>query len=389
MMFFRLFFLLTAVLSLMVSACSDKKKEQPKGRPPAIVITALSSQQNVPVQLKAIGAMEASESVAIRTQISGELTRVAFREGQDVQKGALLFQLDSRPYQAALRKAEANLTRNRVLLANARRDYERYAQLAREGIITQEQAEGYRTRADSFAADVDADKAAVDNAREQLGYCTLKAPISGRLGVLAVHRGNVVKDNDTVLVTINKLTPINAVFTIPEKDFPEVKKHMAAGTIAIEAEVPGESGIREKGVISFIDNTVDPATGTIRLKASFENPRKQLWPGQFVNLSMILALRENVVVVPTQAVQTGQQGQFVFVIKPDATAELRPVVTGPVHQGVTLIEKGLQPGEQVVVDGQMRVIPGGKVQIVKESGTGDRGPGTGKAGAGEQGPAQR
>ena len=380
MMFFRLFFLLTAVLSLVVSACSDKKKEQPKGRPPALVVTAVSSRQNVPVQLKAIGAMEASESVEVRTQISGELTRVAFREGEDVQKGALLFQLDSRPYQAALRKAEANLTRNRVLLANARRDYERYAQLAREGIITQEQAEGYRTRADSFAADVEADKAAVDSAREQLGYCTIKAPISGRLGVLAVHRGNVVKDNDTVLVTINKLTPINAVFTIPEKDFPEVKKHMAAGTIAIEAEVPGESGIREKGVISFIDNTVDPATGTIRLKASFENPRKQLWPGQFVNLSMILAVRENAVVVPTQAVQTGQQGQFVFVVKPDATAELRPVVIGPVHQRVTLIEKGLQPGEQVVVDGQMRVIPGGKVQIVKESGT---------TGAGEQGPAQR
>ena len=374
MMFFRLFFLLIAVLSLMVSACSDEKKEQPKGRPPALVLTAISSRQNVPVQLKAIGAMEASERVEIRTQISGELTKVAFREGEDVQKGALLFQLDSRPYQAALRKAEANLTRNRVLLANARRDYERYAQLAREGIITQEQAEGYRTRADSFAADVEADNAAVDSAREQLGYCTIKAPISGRLGALAVDRGNVVKDNDTVLVTINTLTPINAVFTIPEKDFPEVKKHMAARTIAIEAEVPGESGIRERGVISFIDNSVDPATGTIRLKASFENPRKQLWPGQFVNLSMILSVRENAVVVPTQAVQTGQQGQFVFVVKPDTTAELRPVVTGPVHQRLTLIEKGLQPGEQVVVDGQMRVIPGSKVQIVKEPGTGGQGP---------------
>ncbi|MBT1070986.1 efflux RND transporter periplasmic adaptor subunit [Pelotalea chapellei] len=365
-------------LAVMLSACSAKKQELPKGRPAALVVVASSSQQNVPIQLKAIGTMEASESIAIRTQISGELTMVAFREGQDVQKGALLFQLDPRNYQAAVRKAEANLARDRVITANARKDYERYSQLVKEGIVTHEQAEGYRTKADSAAADVAADQAAVDSAREMLNYCTIKAPISGRLGVLAVDRGNVVKANETVLVTINKLVPINATFTIPEKDFPEVQRHMAAGRIAIEAEVPGNSGVREQGTITFIDNSVDSATGTIRLKASFENRRKQLWPGQFVNLSMILAMRNNAVVVPSQAVQTGQKGQFVFVVKPDATAELRPVETGPVSQGMTVIEKGLRSGEQVVVDGQMRVVPGGKVQVVK-AGTGDQGPGSGKA----------
>lgn len=340
-----------------------KKAEKSKARPPALVMTAAATQLDVPVQLKAIGTMEASESVVVRTQVSGELTKVAFREGQDVQKGALLFQLDARTYLAAIRKAEATLARDRVIMSNARKDFERYSQLVKDGIVTQEQVEGYRTKAESAAADVSADQATVDSAREQLAYCTIIAPISGCLGVLAVDRGNVVKANDTVLVTINKLSPIHASFTIPEKELPEVKRQMAGGRITVEVEVPGTTGVREKGVVTFFDNTVDPTTGTIRLKAVFDNAKKQLWPGQFVNLSIILAMRNNAVVVPSQAIQTGQNGQFVFVVKPDATADIRPVVTGPVAKGMTVIEKGLQPGEQVVIDGQMRVVPGGKVEI--------------------------
>lgn len=344
------------------SGCA-RKAEKPKARPPALVVTAAASQQDVPVQLRAIGTMEASESITIRTQISGELVKVAFREGQDVQQGALLFQLDPRVYQAAIRKAEATMARDRVVMANARKDYERYSQLVKDGIVTQEQAEGYRTRAESAAADLAADQAALDNTREQLAYCTINAPISGRLGVLAVDRGNVVKANDTVLVTINKLTPIHATFTIPEKELFEIKRHLAGGKLAVEVEVPGSAGIREKGVVSFLDNTVDPATGTIRLKASFDNSKKQLWPGQFVNLSLTLAMKNNAVVVPSQAVQTGQKGQYVLVITQDSTAEIRPVVAGTVVQGMTVVEKGLQSGEQVVIDGQMRVVPGGKVEI--------------------------
>lgn len=347
---------------LILSGCA-RKAEKPKGRPPALVVTAAATQQDVPVQLTAIGTMEASESVAIRTQISGELVKVAFREGQDVQKGALLFQLDPRVYQAALRKAEAALARDRIILANARKDYERYSQLVKDGIVTQEQAEGYRTRAESAAADLAADQAALDNAREQLAWCTITAPISGRLGILAVDRGNVVKANETVLVTINKLTPIHATFTIPEKELSGIQRQLAGGRLAVEADVPGSAGIREQGVVSFLDNTVDPATGTIRLKASFENSKRQLWPGQFVNLSITLAVKNNAVVVPSQAVQTGQTGQHVFVVKQDATAEIRPVVAGPVSAGMTVIESGLHPGEQVVIDGQMRVVPGGKVEI--------------------------
>lgn len=353
--------LATGALMAILGACA-KKAEKPRPRPPALVVTALSGQRDVPVILKAIGTMEASESVTIRTQISGELTRVAFREGQEVQKGSLLFQLDPRVYQAALKKAEAALARNKVVMENARKDYERYSQLVREGIVTHEQAEGYRTRAESAAADMAADQANLENARAQLAYCTISSPINGTLGVLAFDRGNVVKANDSALVTINRISPIHVTFTIPEKELAVVKRQLAAGKVTVEAEVPGVAGVRETGVISFVDNTVDPTTGTIRLKGSFENSLKRLWPGQFVNLSITLSKLNNAVVVPSQALQTGQKGQFVFVVKADSTAEIRPVVTGPVFQEITVIEKGLQSGEQIVIDGQMRVVPGSKVE---------------------------
>ena len=362
------FFISVAIVSLcfVLAGCS-KKVEKPKGRPPALVITAPATVQNVPVLIKAIGNIEASESVTIRTQISGELTKVAFREGQDVQKGALLFQLDPRTLQAAVTKAEASLSRNRTILNNSRKDYERYSKLVTDGIVTQEQAEGYRTRADSAVDDVAADVAAVENARAQLSFCTIAAPISGRLGALAIDRGNVVKANDTVLVTINKLTPVNASFTVTDKDLPAVKRQMAAGKVTVTAEVPGTPALKETGAITFIDNSIDPATGTIRMKASFDNAKKLLWPGQFVNLSITMALLNNAVVVPSQAIQTGQKGQFVFVVAKDGTAEIRPVSSGPVASGMTVIEKGLQAGEQVVIDGQMRVIPGGKVEIQSQT----------------------
>jgi len=355
--------LLLAFSSLLLPACSKNKSEKPPPRPPAPVIVATSMQRDVPVLLRAIGTIEASESVTIKTQMSGELVKVAFREGQDVQKGALLCQIDPRTYQAALKKAEAALARDRVVMENARTNYERYRQLVKDGIVTQEQAEGFRTTADSAAASVAADQAEVENARAQLSYCTIRAPISGRLGVLAINQGNVVKANDSALVTINKLTPIFATFTIPEKDLSEIKRQLAGGRVAVEAEVPGQAGMAEKGVISFLDNSVDATTGTIKLKGTFENSQKRLWPGQFVNLSITLDVRKNAVVVPSQAVQTGQQGQYLFVVKPDATAELRPVGTGPLNGGMTVIEKGLQAGEQVVIDGQVRIIPGAKVEI--------------------------
>ncbi|MCX5869486.1 MAG: efflux RND transporter periplasmic adaptor subunit [Deltaproteobacteria bacterium] len=351
------------ILLLSLPACSSGKKEKTKTMPPALVVTAVARQQDVPIEIKTFGTMEAAESVTIKPMLSGELTKVAFREGQDVNEGALLFEVDPRPYQAALNKARASLDRNRIVMNNARKDYERYAPLAKEGIVSQEQAEGYRTRAETAAADLAADQAAVENAQTQLSYCTITAPISGRLGTLTVDRGNVVKANETALVSINKLIPIRATFTIPEQSLSLIRQRLAAGEMTVVAEVSGTAGFTEKGRVSFLDNAVDPATGTIRLKGQFANEQKRLWPGQFVTISLTLDVRKQAVVVPTQAVQTGQKGPFVFVVKPNNTAEARAVVPGPVYEAITVIDKGLQAGEQVVIDGQMRVIPGGKVEI--------------------------
>jgi len=354
------------LFSLTFSACSPGKEEKKRTMPKALVVTAAAHLQDVPIELKTFGTMEASESVTIKPMISGELETVGFVEGQDVNKGALLFTIDSRPSQAALNKALASEARNRVVKDNARQDFERYQQLAATGLVSQEQAGGYRTRAEASAADFAADQAAVDNARAQLSYCTIKAPIGGRLGVLATDRGNVVKANETDLVTINRLTPIRATFTIPEQSLPFVQQRLAAGEMTVVAEVPGPAGFTERGVVSFVDNAVDSATGSIRLKGQFANEQKRLWPGQFVTLSLLLDVKKQAVVVPSQAVQTGQKGQFVFVVSPDSNAEVRAVVPGPMHGGIMVILEGLQAGEVVVIDGHMRVIPGGKVEIKAE-----------------------
>jgi membrane fusion protein, multidrug efflux system len=328
----------------------------------------------VPVILRAIGNVEASEMVTLKSQISGELVKVNFKEGQDVRKGDVLFQFDSRSYVAQLKKAEATLVRDRVVMENARTNYERYRLLVKDGIVTAEQAEGFRTVAESAEASVAAGRAEIENARAQLSYCTIAAPTSGRLGILAVHQGNVVKANETSLVTINRISPVKVLFSLPEKDLVDIKKQLAVGRVTVLAEVPGVIGISEKGVIDFLDNSVEAASGTIKLKGVFQNPGKHLWPGQMVNISITMGVRKQAVIVPTQAIQTGQQGHYVLVAKADSTAELRPVTTGPVNNGHTVIETGLQPGEQVIIDGQVRVIPGSKVEI--KAGTRDPGLGT-------------
>jgi multidrug efflux system membrane fusion protein len=353
--------LFLSVLVLLVTACT-KPQEKPQ-RPPAPVSVATAVRGDVPVRLSSVGSVEATESVSIKPQISGELVGVYFTEGQDLVRGQRIFLIDPRSYQAALKKAESNLVRNRVVMENARRDYERYAQLVKDGIVTQEQAEGYRTKAESAAADLDADRAAVENAKVQLSYCTITAPISGRTGNLAIHRGNVIEANKTSLVTINSIAPINVTFAIPEKELPELRRRISAGAVNIEAELPG--GLKERGRIAFMDNTVDAATGTIRLKGVFANPKRLMWPGQFVQVNITMSERKGAVTVPARALQTGQQGAYLLVVKPDLTAEIRPVVAGPTDHGVTVIESGLNLEEKVVTEGQMRVVPGGAV-VIKE-----------------------
>lgn len=362
---FNLKTILLLILLLAVCACSAKK-EKPAEKPPVPVMTAKALRKNVPVQIRVIGNVEAYNTVSIKAQINGAVTRVHFREGDDVARGALLFTIDPRPFEAALRQAEATLARDRAQAKFAREQAQRYGSLLKDGIVTQDQYDQLAANADAFEAAIAADRAAVDSARIMVGYCSIRSPIDGRTGNLAVKAGNLVKANDVpVLVTINQVTPIYVTFTVPEKELPEIKKYLGAGTLAVAALIPGDPKGPEMGTISFLDNSVDATTGTIRLKGTFANSDKRLWPGQFVNVVLTLATIPDAVVIPTQAIQTGQQGEFVFVVRGDSV-ESRSVVTGESLDGVTVIAKGIGPDETVVIDGQLQLAPGSRVTLKKE-----------------------
>jgi multidrug efflux system membrane fusion protein len=325
------------------------------------------------------------------------LVRVHFTEGQDVKKGDLLFTIDLRPYEAALKLAEArlesdlaqvqqakaNLERDLARAKNAEDDARRYQFLIERGVVARQQYEKMRADADALEATVRADRAAIENAeaavsadravienaRIQLGYCSIRSPIDGRTGSLLIQQGSIVKAEDVNLVVINQIIPIEVAFSIPEQSLHEIKKYMASGKLQVEALVPLNENRPERGVITFIDNTVDTSTGTIRLKGAFSNNEKRLWPGQFVNVVLTLTEEPNVVVVPSQAIQTGQEGQYVFVVKPDLTVESRQVVAGRTINGETVVQKGLQADERVVTDGQLRLSPGAKVEIKNSNST--------------------
>jgi multidrug efflux system membrane fusion protein len=363
--------LVTVFLSL--SACSSKK-EIPKVKPPVPVAVATAARKDVPVQLKAIGNIEPFNSVAIKSQVNGQIAKVHFKDGSDVQKGALLVTLQPESFQAALNQSEAALARDLAQARFAREQAERYRQLVAEGIVTKDQYDQLRTNAESAAAAVAADRAAIANARIQLNYCYIRSPISGRTGNLSLQLGNLVKANDLTLVTVNQISPIYATFSIPERSLPEVKKAMAERALNIEAIVPNDPNGKETGTISFLDNAVNAATGTIRLKGVFANGDRKLWPGQFVDVVMTLGLRRDAVVVPTQAVQVGQQGQYLYVVKPDKTAEMRPVTVAAEQAGESIIEKGVAPGEIVVVSGQLRLTPGAKVELPSSQNSTERRP---------------
>jgi len=328
-------------------------------------------QKPVPLQLQVIGTVEPSSTVAIRAQVTSELTSVTFKEGDDVREGQLLFTFDQRPLEAAVKQAEANLQRDTAEAANAAAQARRASELAARGIATREQVETASTNANALDATVRADAAAVENARVQLQYATIKAPISGRTGALQVHPGNLVRANDTTpLVVINQIKPINVTFAVPEAQLPLLKQYLAKGAVHVQAEAPSEDDRPSEGRITFVDNAVDPTTGTIRVKGSFPNGDARLWPGQFVNVVMTLATDPDALVVPSAAVQVGQQGSYVFVVKPDHTAEMRTVEVGRTVGSDTLVVKGLTAGETVVTDGQLRLGPGTRVSIKGEAGAG-------------------
>jgi multidrug efflux system membrane fusion protein len=349
------------------------------------VTVATAARKDVPLEIQAVGNVEAYLTVTVKAQVSGELMAVHFHEGDFVRKGDLLFEIDPRILQAQLSQAEANLARDEAQMgqieANLARDAAqakyaqaqavRYASLLEQRLVSKEEEEQIRAGADASAATIHADeaslkaaqaavgasRAAVENIRVQLGYTSIRSPIDGRTGNLNVKQGNVVSANSTDLMTINQIQPIYVAFSIPEDRLPEVRKSQVV-LVSTQAGEPAS----EVGEVTFIDNSVDPATGTIRIKGTFSNKNGKLWPGQFVRVTLRFAIKPNAVVVPNQAVQTGQEGSYVYVVKGDRTVESRPVITGPRVDQDVVIEKGLQAGETVVTEGQLRLAPGMRVQ---------------------------
>lgn len=354
-------------LCILVAACSGKK-ESTKEKPPVPIRTAVSSIRTIPVQIRVIGNVEAYAVVSIKSQVNGRLEKVHFLEGEDVRRGEPLFTIDSRPFEATLRQAKAALARDLAQERYARAQQRRYGELLKEGIVSRDQYEQLQANADALTETVRADRASVDNAAVMLGYCYIRAPIDGRTGNLMVQGGNLVRANDDpVLVTINRINPIYVAFSVPEKELAEIRKHKAAGDLKVEAFIPSDSGPAEQGVLSFLDNAVDAATGTIRIKGTFQNREKRLWPGQFVDVVLTLSTIPNAVVAPSQAVQTGQDGDYVFVVKPDRTVSYRQVFAGEAQDGVRVIKRGLAAGETVVTDGHLNLVPGAKVVIRQDA----------------------
>jgi len=386
-----------ALASLIGQGCSSKGSQpSPRGGLAAPVTVTTVGRNDVPIDIQVIGSVEAYSTISVRAQVGGQLTRVYFQEGNYVRTGDPLFTIDPRPLQSQLQQAEANLARSTAQLslaqANLAKDMaqEQYAQaqaarylkLQQEGIISKEQQDQFRTNADALAQGVTADKAsiesaraeiaatraAVENAKLQLSYTTIPSPIDGRTGNLMIKQGNLVSANSMDLTTITQVQPIYVTFSVPEAQLAAIKRYMARAKLAVAA-IPQDGESRpETGVLSFVDNTVDPSTGTIKLKATFPNQERRLWPGQFIRVALRLTTQANALVVPNQAVQTGQDGPFVFVVKPDRTVENRPVVLGARVDQQLVIEKGLEAGETVVTEGQLRLAPGSRVQIREGAG---------------------
>jgi len=330
------------------------------------VSVATVGQQTVAVRIQAIGNVEAYSTVALKARVDGQIVEVKFKEGQEVKKGAALFKIDPRPFEATLRQAEANLMRDTAQKEQARSQERRYQELLQKNFVSKEAYAQIRTNADTAAAVALGSRAAVENAKLQLEYCTIRSPIDGFVGKVMLQIGNMVKANDTnSLVIINQVRPIYVNFAVPEQRLSAIRSHMAKGKLSVEALPPDSDKAPASGTLSFVDNAVDATTGTIKLKALFPNADNALWPGQFVSTRLKLYDQKDALVVPAQAVQTGPNGQYVYVVKPDMTTEVRVIEVDRNDGADAIIAKGLQKGEQVVIKGQLRLAPGAKVIIAK------------------------
>jgi len=360
--------LMLATAATWVGGCS--RGNRPAANPGAPVLVAQAIRTNVPVQISPlpVGHVLPYSTVTIRAQIGGTISEVHFQQGQAVKQGDPLFTIDPRPSQAALDQARAALTRDQAQLEYARVNLAREQKLFDQKLISQDELDTNRANFDALAGTVTADEAAVTNAMLNLSYCEIRSPIDGITGSLQFYQGNVVKAPDDTLITVNQIHPIFVEFAVPEQYLPQIRREMATKTLAVAARYENLQGPPPQGELTFVDNSVDPATGTIRLRGTFPNESSRLWPGQFVQVLLTLSELTNVVAVPTQAIQTGQNGSFVYVVKPDAaksddTVEERAVVTGITYRGQTVVEHGVEAGETVVTDGQLRLTPGVKVNI--------------------------
>jgi len=379
--------------ALLLAGCSDNAAGKARVQVPPVPVTVSDAVEKIlPVQLTAVGNAQAYTTVGIKSQVNGQIMEVRFKEGQDVKKDDLLFVIDPRPFEAALRQAEAalgqrqaevqqaqaNLERDQAQLDNAKVQERRYRDLVDRELIAREQYDQLRTNWAALEATVQADRAAVENAkastraaqanvdsaRLQLAYTAIRAPIDGRTGNLLVQSGNIVKANDdNPIVVINQIHPIYVSFAVPEQNLADIKKFYRAGDgLRVIARLPRQQETLATGDLSFVNNTVDMTTATIQLKATFANTDNALWPGQFLDVSLVLTSRK-AVVVPSRAIQPGQKGPYVFVVKPDLTVESRPVVPGTRLGAETVIEQGVRGAERIVTDGQLRLIPGAKIEI--------------------------
>ncbi|MFZ5428258.1 MAG: efflux RND transporter periplasmic adaptor subunit [Thermodesulfobacteriota bacterium] len=352
------------VLSLSLLACSDGKQAKGPVKRPVPVTAAAAETGSIPVRIQAVGNVEAYQTAAVRSQVGGLIKEQRVRDGQEVAAGDVLFVLDQRPFQAAIKEAQGKLERDQALLKKAEDDLNRYTGLKQKDVVSQQQFDQASTDAKSLRASIKLSEAQIEQARLQQDYSVIKAPFAGRVGSVLVHEGNVIKANDDRnLLVLNQIQPIYVSFSVPEQHLSEIASRMGKAPLAVTADTAGDADGVETGELASVDNAVDRATGTIKLKALFGNENKRLWPGQFAKVTLELANRENVLSVPSGAVQQGLQGSYVYVVTPDGKAEFRLVESGGVAGGRVIIAKGLSAGETVVTDGHVRLAPGSAVEV--------------------------
>ena len=356
--------LLIAALCLgSLAGCAKKAKAAPGGRPPVPVLAAKAIARNVTVEVSGVGNVQPFSSVAVRSRITGELFKVHFKEGDEVKAGDLLFTIDPRPAEATLRQAQASTKRDEAQFENARLEFEREKKLVTSGIASTDEYDKAQAAFQGLEATVLADRAAVSNAVLTVEYTQIRSPIDGRTGSLAVKEGNIVKAEDDRLVTLNQMRPVYVAFAVAEQELPAIRQRVKESALPVSVTRPDSTNVIATGELSFIDNAVDTSTGTILLKGTFPNEQEQLWPGQFVEAKLVVNTLAEATVVPSEAVQSSQNGEFVYVVRPDQTVDKRAVTLGVTRDGWAVIDSGVKPGETVVTDGQMRLVPKAKVVI--------------------------